>query len=441
MPIASGNPLAVRYGFMDFIADLHVHSRYSRATSRQMNLESLWVWAQRKGITVLGTGDFTHPRWFAELQEKLDPAEPGLYKLKNELCEPLLAEVPVSCRGQVRFMLSAEISTIYKKNDKTRKVHSLILSPDFLAAGRLNAALQEIGNISSDGRPILGLDTKLLLAETLEASPYNIFIPAHIWTPHFSVLGAFSGFNSIEECFEDLSGEIFALETGLSSDPAMNWRLSGLDRYVLVSNSDAHSPTKLAREANVFSCELSFTDMMHALRGKDRQKFKGTIEFFPEEGKYHFDGHRSCCVRLSPEETLKHEGRCPRCGRKVTVGVMHRVQDLSDRQNGFRPQEAFDFESLIPLEEIIAQLSGTGVTSKKVTMIYHALLRSFGSELYILRNCPLKDLYRAGYDTVADALYKVRRREVIIKPGYDGEYGTVTVLSHGKTSNKQLSLF
>lgn len=425
---------------MEFIADLHIHSSFSRATSKDMNLENLYAWAQRKGIAVVGTGDFTHPLWFAELQEKLEPAEAGLFKLKDTHCPEADKHVPESCRAPVRFMLSAEISTIYKKNDRTRKVHSVILSPDFLSAGRLNASLQEIGNIKSDGRPIIGMDCKNLLRMTLDASPSNTFIPAHIWTPHFSVLGAASGFNSLEECFEELTPRIFALETGLSSDPPMNWLLSGLDNFVLVSNSDAHSPAKLGREANLFTCGLSYFEMMNALKEKNPDGFKGTLEFFPEEGKYHYDGHRSCAMSMTPQETKAHDGKCPACGKKVTVGVMHRVSVLADRQQGFRPEKAFGFESLVPLVEILSEIHEVGVTSKKISIEYLKLLNRFGSELSILRACPLAELKSSGYDLLAEAIQKIRKGHVDISPGYDGEYGKVRVFSHKETQHNQPAL-
>ena len=351
---------------MPFIADLHIHSRFSRATSPQMNLESLCQWAQLKGITVVGCGDFTNPQWFAELREKLEPAEPGLYQLKEKYRAAGDSDVPESCRSPVRFMLSAEISTIYKKSGCTRKVHSVILSPDFISAGKLNAALQERGNIKSDGRPILGMDCTLLLQLVLDASAENTLIPAHIWTPHFSVLGAASGFDAVDECFDELTPQIFALETGLSSDPAMNWRVSGLDSFVLVSNSDAHSAEKLGREANIFDCGLSYFAMRDELKEKDRQRFLGTIEFFPEEGKYHYDGHRACSRCMSPEETRAHDGLCPDCGRKVTIGVMHRVAQLADRKAGEKSRQAFPFRSLIPLPEVLGEVYGVGAASKKV---------------------------------------------------------------------------
>jgi ATP-dependent DNA helicase UvrD/PcrA len=426
---------------MSFIADLHIHSYLSRATSKQMNLENIYKWAQLKGVTVVGTGDFTHPKWFAEMQEKLEPAEPGLFKLKDKYCTDIDKEIPGSCRAAVRFVLSVEISTIYKKGDKTRRVHSLILSPDFQAAGRLNAALQEIGNIKSDGRPIIGMDCKRLLQFALDSSAENFFIPAHIWTPHFAVLGSKSGFDSIEECFEDLTPHIFALETGLSSDPSMNWTLSNLDNFVLVSNSDAHSPSKLAREANIFTCGLSYFDMIKALKEKDKNGFKGTIEFHPEEGKYHYDGHRRCKVRMGPEETIANDGNCPECGKKVTVGVMHRVKLLSDRKNGFKPDKAFNFESIVPLVEILSEINGVGVNSKKVSRAYFDLLERFGNELNILRNFPLTELKQAGDHILAHAIDNMRKGKVSINPGYDGEYGTVKVLEPGKKQQNQLSLF
>jgi len=412
---------------MEFIADLHIHSSYSRATSRHMNLENLYVWAQLKGIAVISTGDFTHPRWYAELHEKLEPAEPGLYRLKDSYAREADTQIPESCRAPVRFMLSVEISTIYKKNDRTRKVHSLVLAPNLLAAGRLNAALQEIGNIASDGRPILGLDCKHLLELTLDADSDNVLIPAHIWTPHFSVLGSASGFDSIEECFEELTPQIFALETGLSSDPPMNWRISMLDDFVLVSNSDAHSPAKLGREANIFTCKQDYYSMMQALRTKDPAGFKGTIEFFPEEGKYHLDGHRPCNQCLTPEQTRAAGGRCPECGAKVTVGVMHRVNELSDRIEGKRPQNIFPFESQIPLVEILSEIIGFGPNSKKVQNAYMHLLKELGSEFKILRHSSPAELNQAGPPLLAEAITRLRAGKVAMQPGYDGVFGIITV--------------
>ena len=425
---------------MPFIADLHIHSYLSRATSPQMNLENLYKWAQLKGIAVIGTGDFTHPKWFAELKEKLEPAEPGLFQLKKKYAAPMEKEIPASCRAPVRFLLSVEISTIYKKGERTRKIHNLFLSPDFLSAGRFNASLQERGNIKSDGRPILGMDSKQLLQMALDASTDNTCIPAHIWTPHFSVLGAASGFDSVEECFEELTPHIFALETGLSSDPPMNWRISALDRFALVSNSDAHSPEKLGREANIFACDRSYFAMMKALREKRHGEFLGTFEFFPQEGKYHYDGHRNCNQRMTPEETLSSKAICPACGKKVTIGVMHRVVNLADRAEGYKPRQSFHFHSLIPLSEVLAEMNGVGVKSIKVSRQYFRLLEKFGNEFFILQDCPLAELKQAGFGLLAEALKRIRAGNVHINPGYDGAYGIIKVFEPWEKQEQQLSL-
>ena len=294
---------------MKFIADLHTHSHYSRATSKSLDPEHLALWAQKKGIRVVGTGDFTHPGWVSELQDKMVEAEDGLYRLRPDFQKNVESQLPSSCNGSTRFLLSGEISCIYKKGGKTRKVHHLVLMPDMASVLKLNEQLDRIGNITSDGRPILGLDSRDLLEITLEASDRAFFIPAHVWTPWFSVFGSKSGFDSLEECFEDLTSHIYALETGLSSDPPMNRLLSALDDYLLVSNSDAHSPGKLGREANIFDTDPDYNHMIRAMT--DREGFLGTIEFYPEEGKYHLDGHRKCQVRFQPEETIKHDGICP----------------------------------------------------------------------------------------------------------------------------------
>jgi uncharacterized protein (TIGR00375 family) len=323
---------------MRFCADLHIHSRFSRATSRDVCLESLWKWAQIKGISVVGTGDFTHPEWFHELKEKLDVCGNNLLKLKDKY---KIISLPDICAAEVCFMLTTEVSCIYAKNGRVRKVHSLILAPDFAAASELNRALSKIGNISSDGRPILGLDTKTLLKMVLDISDEMMLVPAHAWTPHFSVFGAGSGFDSMEECFDELTPHIYAIETGLSSNPSMNWRLSSLDAVTLISNSDAHSAAKLGREANIFDTEISYKAITNAM--KTKQGFAGTVEFFPEEGKYHYDGHRSCGVSLSPEETISHNYLCPVCGKRVTIGVMHRVERLADRKEGFHLLDAPPF--------------------------------------------------------------------------------------------------
>jgi len=396
---------------LEFIADLHIHSHYSMATSKEANPEGLAKAAVEKGLDVIGTGDFTHRGWREELKEKLTEAEAGLYKLKQG--------------PQVRFIITGEISSIYKRDGKTRKVHNLVVLPSLESAEQLSKRLDKIGNLHSDGRPILGLDSRDLLAITLEVCPDAIFIPAHIWTPHFSLFGAKSGFDTIEECFGDLADQIFALETGLSSDPAMNWRLSALDRFALVSNSDAHSPNNLAREANVITGELSFAGIRKALQKKDLT----TIEFFPEEGKYHLDGHRNCKVRLEPEETLALGGLCPVCSRPVTVGVLHRVVELADRPKGAKPPGARSFESLVPLRQVLADVHEVGEKSKKVETSYQDLIRSLGPELEILRHAPTEELEKQGGPLLAAAIARMREGKVEAQGGFDGEYGVIKILS------------
>lgn len=422
------------------IADLHIHSSYSRATSPQCNPEHLELWARRKGIGLLGTGDFTHPAWRKELRQKLCPAEDGLYVLAPEY---RIKDGTTPDQASPRFVVSGEISSIYKKNGKVRKVHNLILLPGLEAAEALSRKLEAIGNIHSDGRPILGLDSRDLLEITLETSPDAIFIPAHIWTPHFSMFGAFSGFDTIEECFEDLTPHIHALETGLSSDPAMNWRLSALDPYILVSNSDAHSPAKLGREANLLDIGYSYSNLAAALRDGISAGFAGTIEFFPEEGKYHLDGHRSCKLCLTPEETEQYGGKCPVCGRKITIGVQHRVEQLADRAAGYLPAQAVTFESLMPLQEAIASCNGCSDGSVKVERQYDAMLRTLGSEFYILRQAPLEDIRHAAGDCVAEGIRRLRLGQVERNPGFDGQYGTIQLLNAAEIDalSGQLSLF
>ena len=407
---------------MPFIADLHVHSKYSRATSPDMCPEGLWRGAQRKGISVIGTGDFTHPVYLDELKEKLEPRGSGLFSLRKEFHQ---GDIPPSCRAEVSFILSAEISCIYRKNDRTRKVHAVVLMPDISSVERLNASLARVGNLRSDGRPILGLDAKELLRLSLDASPDALFIPAHAWTPHFSVFGAASGFDSLEECFDDLTPHIHAVETGLSSDPSMNRRVSALDAITLVSNSDAHSIAKLGREANILDTELSFGGIRTAVI--TRRGFIGTIEFFPEEGKYHADGHRSCGVRLSPEETTRFGGRCPECGGKLTVGVLHRVAALADRAEGEGPGGLPGYSSIIPLPEIVAEVLGCGVNTKKVAAIHNSLLAELGPELTVLRDAPFGDIERVAGPLVGEAVRRMRAGEVNIAPGYDGEYGKIRI--------------
>ncbi len=428
---------------MKFYADLHIHSHYSRATSKELNLEHLALWAQLKGIQVVGTGDFVHPKWFAELQEKLEPAEEGLFKLKPKYAKLTENDVPPSCRGPVRFMLTVEISNIYKRLEKVRKVHNLIFAPDFEVAKKIQTKLGSIGNIHSDGRPILGLDSRDLLEITLEAGPMAYLIPAHIWTPWFSALGSKGGFDRMEDCFGDLTKYIFAAETGLSSDPPMNWRLKQLDPYILVSNSDAHSPQKLGREATIFDTELSYKGIYKALSDPKDKGLAGTIEFFPEEGKYHYDGHRDCHKRLHPQETIKHKGLCPECNKPVTVGVMARVEELADRPEGEKSPRARPYYNLVSLPSIIGEAKDCGPASKSVQESYFNLLNRRGNEMSILREASLQDIEKVGGDLVAEGVRRMRAGEIEIAAGYDGEYGEIHIFSEKERKSLvgQLSFF
>ncbi len=407
---------------MKQIADLHIHSRYSMATSKDGTPEMLDLWARKKGISLIGTGDMTHPVWRQELKEKLIPAEQGLFRLKDEYVLPEAGRYPGTAP---RFVLSGEISSIYKKGGKTRKVHSLILLPGFDEADAFAARLEKIGNIHSDGRPILGLPCHDLLEMMLEVSEEGMYIPAHIWTPHFSLFGAKSGFDTIEECFEELTPYIHALETGLSSDPVMNWQISALDGYQLVSHSDAHSPSKLGREADLLDIELSYQGLFQAVQsGKG---LKGTIEFFPEEGKYHYDGHRKCGVCLSPREAEEYKGICPVCGKKLTMGVDHRILQLSDRDESevSMPESGRPYESLVPLPEVISACVGFSTASKKVQGQYERLLEKLGAEFSILREVPEEDIRAAGGEVLTEGIRRLRAGEVVRKPGFDGEYGKI----------------
>ena len=406
-----------------FHADLHIHSKFSRACSKDCDIEHLSWWALRKGLRVLGTGDFTHPGWAAELRETLIPAEPGLFRIRPDLEKRLHRDTPASCAGDVRFMLSVEISTIYRRDDRTRKVHHLLYAPGFEAADRITAALSRIGNLASDGRPILGLDSRDLLDITLSADPGCFLVPAHVWTPWFAVLGSKSGFDAVRDCYADLADHIFAVETGLSSDPPMNWACSSLDGYRLVSNSDAHSPPMLGREATVFDTEMDYFSIAAALR--TGQGLAGTVEFFPEEGKYHLDGHRKCGVRFEPEQTRELDIICPQCGKPLTVGVLHRVAELADRPPGYRPPGAAGFTNLIQLPYIMGEILATGPKSKKVTGEVGRLVAALGPELGILRDVPLDDVRRVGGSLLGEGIARLRRGEVIRDAGYDGEYGTI----------------
>lgn len=407
-----------------YIADLHIHSHYSRATSKDCTPEYLDLWARRKGIGIVGSGDFTHPAWRQELREKLEPAGNGLYILKKEY--RLEGDAATDCI-QPHFVITGEISSIYKKNGRVRKVHSLILLPGLEEAELVSRKLETIGNIHSDGRPILGLDCHDLLEILLELCPEAVYVPAHIWTPHFSLFGAFSGFDSVEECFGDLSKYICAMETGLSSDPPMNWRVSALDRYQLISNSDAHSPAKLGREANLLDTELSYEGLSKAIQtGKG---LAGTIEFFPEEGKYHYDGHRKCGLCLAPLETEKYGGICPVCGRKLTIGVSHRIEQLSDRPAGYRKAQAVGFESLVPLPELIGASLGCSSSSAKVGKIYQDMLSRLGPEFSILREFPLEEIRGTAGGLIAEGVGRLRRGEITWRPGFDGEYGSLRLFT------------
>ena len=417
---------------MKITADFHIHSKYSRATSREMEVNTLALWAEKKGIDLLGTGDFTHPQYFAELQGALEPAEKGLYKLRRK-------------NSPVRFILTVEVSNIFSAKGVSKRIHTVLFAPSFEAAEKINQRLASRGKLASDGRPIFGFPVKEIVKIALDASPDCLIVPAHAWTPWFSVFGANSGFDSVEECFEEEAKNIFALETGLSSDPAMNWRLSKLDRYTLISNSDSHSPSRIGREANVFDCEMDYFEILRAIREKDRKKILHTIEFFPEEGKYHFDGHRACDLVLAPEESRKLNKVCPRCGKKLTIGVLHRVAELADREEGFVPKDAIPFKNMIPLDEIIADALGQSVNTKAVDQEYEKLVGRIGPELSILFDKSEEELRAVALPKVAEGILRVRDRQVEIVPGYDGVYGKIKILREGETSQaapvRQMELF
>ena len=415
---------------MKFIADFHIHSHFSIATSKNLIPEELDRWAQKKGITVVGTGDFSHPGWLKELKEKLEPAEPGLFTLKKDFQK-------YKSHNQTRFILTAEISNIYKKNGKVRKVHNVLFAPNFETVEKIQNKLSQIGNITSDGRPILGLDSRDLFEIVLESSDDSFLVPAHIWTPWFSALGLKSGFDTIEECYGDLAEHIFAVETGLSSDPPMNWVCSFLDKYILISNSDAHSPSKLGREANLFDTELSYHAIRDAMRSGNDEQFLGTVEFFPQEGKYHFDGHRKCGICWDPVETLKHKGICPVCGKKVTVGVLNRVAQLADRSDPKARPHRHNFHSLITLDEILSEILGVGKNSKKVAQAYEALLQKFTSEFDILLYTSLDDLQKKTNEILTEAIRRMRNGQVHIEEGFDGEYGIIRVFTKDEIKDLQ----
>ncbi len=409
---------------MRIIADFHIHSKYSRATSRDMDIENLSKYAKLKGINLLGTGDFTYPLWLIELKEKLTPGGYGLFEYEG-----------------VNFILTTEISSIYSKGGKTKRVHNMIFAPTFEIVDKINSRLERIGNLMADGRPILGLPCRDLADIVLSISKDCLIVPGHIWTPWFSIFGSMSGFDSVKECFEDYTDQIYAMETGLSSDPGMNWRLSQLDKYTLISNSDSHSPSKIGREANVFDAKLDYLEILDILKKKDKKRFLFTVEFFPEEGKYHYDGHRLCDVRFSPEDTKKHKGICPKCRKPVTVGVMNRVDELADRKEGFVPENSIPFKNMIPLEEIIAQVRLKSRDSQTVQTEYKSILQRLGSEFEVLLDIPDDKLTGSLPSQIATAIINVRKGNVKILPGYDGVYGKIELPKEEDKKEKQMTLF
>jgi DNA helicase-2/ATP-dependent DNA helicase PcrA len=417
---------------MQYIADLHIHSPYSRATSKSSNLAGLAAWSSIKGIDVIGTGDFTHPGWFRQLRENLQPAEPGFFRLKETAIPRIFESVPADKAESCRFILTAEISSIYKRHGSVRKIHNILFMPDFESASKINGRLAGLGNIESDGRPILGLDAHDLLEIVLELAPEGFLVPAHIWTPWFSLFGSKSGFDSIDECFGDLSRYIFALETGLSSDPDMNRLVSTLDRFSLISNSDCHSPGKLGREANIFTCGFNFFSMRDALKNPAVGGFQGTIEFFPEEGKYHHDGHRKCGINLNPQESLKLGNICPVCSKPLTIGVMHRVMELADRETPHFPQSAPRYYSLIPLAEVLGEIFSKGPSSKTVLAEYEKLIKTFDSEFNLLINAAIDEISTCYSPILGEAIKRIRKGNVIKQAGFDGEFGIIKVFDEGE---------
>lgn len=410
---------------MPFIADFHIHSKYSRATSKDMEIPTLTKWAKMKGISLLGTGDFTHPAWLSELKKALSEVEYGIYGYEN-----------------LYFILTTEVSNIYFKAGRTRKVHNIIFAPSFKVADEINKFLSEYGSLSSDGRPILSLECDKMVRALSAIDPDIIFIPSHAWTPHFSIFGSNSGFDSPEECFEAQTPKIFSIETGLSSDPAMNWRWSKLDRFCLTSNSDSHSPSRIGREANVFKEKIGYKELIQVLKTKDKTRLLYTIEFFPEEGKYHWDGHRLCKARLSPKEAIAINNRCPTCGKAVTVGVMHRVEGLADRPEGFVLESSPSFKSAVPLVEIIGDALGVSPDSMTVEKEYLQLIKNLGNEFHLLLYLPEEELKEKCPAKIAKGIMNVREGNVKILPGYDGEYGKVKIFKEGEEpAEKQLELF
>ncbi len=413
---------------MKFIADFHIHSPYSRAVSKEMTIKKLTEYAKYKGIRLLGTGDFTHPEWFNTLKEELKEKGNGIYETKE---------------GEgTYFILTTEVNNMAIKDGKLRRIHNIIFTPSLEDAERINALLGRYGSLSSDGRPTLSLSSRDMLEGILTVSPDSFVVPSHIWTPWFSLFGSVSGYDAIEECFEDLTKEVFALETGLSSDPKMNWRLSSLDNFSLISCSDAHSPQKIGREANVFDCEISFFTIKDILKKKDKGRFLYTIEFFPEEGKYHYDGHRNCGINISPKEAMLNNDLCPVCGRRLTIGVLHRVELLADREEGTIPENAIPYKNLIPLDEIIAESMKVAKDSLAVKSKYLEMIKTFGSEFDILIEIPSEEIRKKiGFEKIGEGIEKMRQGKVKLIPGYDGVFGKVQLFEEEAKPKEEMTLF
>lgn len=432
---------------MRIIADFHIHSRYSRACSKNLTLSNLAAWASAKGIDLLATSDFTHPAWRKEIEAKLEPAEEGFFRLKKafeaEDGEGAYEAAPTAAGGRpVRFILATEVSCIYKKNGRTRRLHLLIFAPALEAVGKIVAAFERLKcNLRADGRPILGLDAKEIVKIALDADSRCMVVPAHAWTPWFSVFGSESGFDSLEECFEELAPQIHAIETGLSSDPAMNGRLSKLDGVMLISNSDAHSLRNLGREANVLEPEaLSYEGVMGILRRRDRARFPYTVEFYPEEGKYHVDGHRACGFSCEPEETARRGGTCPKCGKTLTRGVLGRVYALADRDREGGLRSAQPSRAIVPLAEIIEAALGKSKASKAVSVRYKDMISALGTEFEILLDVPADRVIAVAGAKIAEAVSRVREGRLTIKPGFDGVYGEVRIFEERKPDQARLRL-
>lgn len=429
---------------MEYISDLHLHSCYSRATARDLNIEGLYKGARIKGIDIIGTGDFTHPKYIKEIEHELEDDGGGLYSFKRK------DEIKVEVTGDKKdpkFLLTTEIANIYKRHNKVRRMHTCVLAPGIDEVKELNRQLEKIGNIKSDGRPILGMDVEDMARLILNISEDFIIIPAHAWTPWFAIFGSKSGFNSIEECFGDLSEKIYAIETGLSSDPAMNWRWSHLDNISLVSNSDAHSLPNLGRESTVFDLEklsiqnIKSTLNKKAIRAKVKDKILYTIEFYPQEGKYHFDGHRDCKFVCDPKQTKKLKGICPKCKKPLTIGVDNRVEELADRD---KPKINGDYKYIVPLQEIIADAFGQAKSTKKVQEVYDAMIKEIGDEFSILLKIPIDKMKEFSIPEIAIGIQRVREGKIHIEPGYDGEYGVVSVFKKDErisAKSKQKALF